>query len=137
MRRHHVEAGLEQKAIPLEPDWDRLFALDAANGVYLTTVRVDNLLVGYALSHVGASIWHSSTLAAHLELVFLDPLYRGGWTAYNLLKEHVSGLRQAAVRVIKAETPDRVANGRLQVLLKRLGFKPIERVFYLMLEPDK
>lgn len=135
MVRHHQEAGLEQEAIPLDPDWDRLYALDQAGIIHLTTARQDGRLVGYALSQVGMPIWHQGTRAAHLEIIYLDPVQREGWTGYHLLKQHVSDLRQAAVRVIKAETPDRVLNGRLAVLLKRLGFKPIERVFYLMLEP--
>lgn len=134
LRRHHVEAGLEQQAVPFDPDWDRLFALDRAGIVGLTTARVDDLLVGYALSVVTKPLWHAGTLAAHIEGVYLDPLYRQGLTGYRLLKEHVSSLRQSGVRVIKSEAPDRIDHGRLAILLRRLGMKPIERVYYMLLE---
>ncbi len=134
MRQHHAEAGLEQEAIPLDPDWDRLFSYDRAGIVHLTTARSDDILVGYAFSIAAFPIWHAGTKAAHLEILYLDPVYREGWAGYRLLKQHFEELRQAGVRVIKAETPERVADGRLRILLKRLGMKEIERVFYKMVE---
>ena len=134
-RQHHAEAGLEQEAIPLDPDWDRLFAIDLAGGLYVTTARADKLLIGYAVSVVTTSLWHAGTRAAHLELIYLDPLYRQGWLGYTILKQHINGLQQGAVRVIKAEASEQMLDGRLAVLLKRLGMKPIERGFYKLLEP--
>jgi hypothetical protein len=134
--QHAAEVNVETAHIPIEPDWNRLLQLDLAGILHVLTARFEGRLVGYVVDFVLPSLQHASTLSAIVEGVWLDPVYRQGWTGYNLLKENDAGLRRLGARFARFEVTSHFAadRGTLGLLLKRLGYKLVGHTYLRLLE---
>jgi GNAT superfamily N-acetyltransferase len=143
--RHYREIALDQESIPLDPDWDRYLQMSLAGMLRVMTARSFDLLPGYAPSEessrkfgiivgyifnlVGPHLHYRSTLFANLEMFWLDPAYRGGPFALRWFKANADMLKELGVKKVTVETKNGYMDGRVGLIFKRLGYKPIETVW--------
>jgi len=112
--------------VPLDPDWDKYYALDIAGTLRILTVRVDGALVGYLFGLFGPHLHSARTMHSGVDMLWLDPLYRQGWTGFKLFKEFLRASKEWGVVVANIHVRTGFADGRVGKLLLRLGFTPIE-----------
>lgn len=132
-QEHWREIALNQDTIPLAPDWDRYYRLDVEGALLVLTVRLDGKLVGYAFLLAGPHLHYVTTLWGHLDMYWLDPLVRSGWTGVKFFKAVIKGARDSGVINLTLTTKLHFMDNRVAKLLARLGFKPIETVHAMRL----
>jgi hypothetical protein len=127
--RHWAEIALDRDVVPLDPDWDSYFDLDARGVLHILTARVVAPaahgaadLVGYVFNLVGGHQHYLSTRFAHTEMFWLDPAYRKGWEPVRMLRENMAGLAERGVVVSTINFKLGFRDGRVGRLLARLGY---------------
>lgn len=131
---HWKELALNQDAIPLSPDWDKYYRLGIEGILHILTARTSNgLLVGYCFLMVGPHLHYATTLWAHADMYWLDPLYRQGWTGVRMFKELAKGARLLGAANLTLATKHHFGDNRVTKLLQRLGFMPIETIHAMRL----
>jgi hypothetical protein len=124
--RHYDELAENKEVYPLDPDWDRYFAMDIAGILKVLTVRVDDILVGYIFNLVGPHLHSKSTRYADIEMFWFDPLYRDVWMAVKAFRENENFLKSLGVVFIHVSDKIRFKKGKVDLIFKRLGYRPIE-----------
>ena len=127
--RHYREIALDQDSIPLDPDWDRYLQMSIVGMLRVTTARAGDTLAGYIFNLVGPHLHYRSTLFANLEMFWLDPVYRGGSFSLHWFRANADMLRELGVKRVTVETKNGYMDGRVGLIFKRLGYKPIETVW--------
>lgn len=131
---HWKELALNQDAIPLDPDWDKYYALDISGALQVLTARLPSgQLVGYVFLVVGCPLHYKSTLFGGVDIFYLDPMVRAGWTGVRLIKELIKGAKALKIVHLSMHTKIHFAGNRVTKLLQRLGFVPIETVHAMRL----
>ena len=131
---HWRELALNQDIVPLDPDWDKFYALDIQGILRILTVRVPSgQLVGYVFLMAGPHLHYKSTLWGHVDIFWLDPLYRQGWTGIRLFKTLIRDAKTMGLVNLTVPTKIHFCDNRVTKLLQRLGFKPIETVHAMRL----
>lgn len=124
---HWKEASLEKD--PLDPDWDRYYQWDVQGVLRILTVRIpSSQLVGYLFLLVSTHLDHKTIQYAQAEKFWLDPIYRQGWTGVKLFKEAIQACTTWGVKELAVPVELHMMDGRLEKLLKRLGFRPVETI---------
>lgn len=132
--QHWKELALNQDVIPLDPDWDKYYALDVAGILRILTVRVPSgQLVGYVFLMAGPHLHYRSTLWAHVDMFWMDPVYRQGWTGVRLFKTLIKDAKVMGVVNLTLATKLHFMDDRVSKLLRRLGFMPIETIHAMRL----
>jgi hypothetical protein len=131
--RHYREIALDQKTIPLDPDWDRYFVLALSGNLVVTTARVDKTLVGYIFNLVGPHLHYRTTPHAEIEMFWLDPAYRGGAFALRWFRENEATLKKLGIKKVGVATKSGYKGGRVGLIFKRLGYRPIETTWSKLL----
>jgi GNAT superfamily N-acetyltransferase len=119
----------EVSSVEISPDWDRYYAWDVNGMLRILTVRDRGTLVGYLFLLLSPHIDSKTTLRAHAEKFWLDPLYRQGWTGVKLFKEAIRAAAEWGAKELSVPVELHIMDGRLENLLKRLGFRPVETIF--------
>lgn len=133
-KEHWQELALNQDAIPLDPNWDQFYQLDVTGVLRVLTARVPSgQLVGYVFLLVGSHLHYKSTLWGHVDMYWLDPVYRQGWSGVRLFKALIAGAKVMKVVNLTLATKLHFADNRVTKLLQRLGFKPIETIHAMRL----
>lgn len=125
-KRHWEELATHKDRVPLEPDWDKYFHLDFDGFLRIITVRDNGLLVGYLFLILGPGLHYASTLHAHVDMYWIDPLYRAGFFGIKLFKEAERYCKEMGVqRVAVSEKVHFLRErGGIGVIFKRLGYAP-------------
>lgn len=130
---HWRELALNRDAIPLDPDWDKFYRLDIEGILRVLTVRVEGALVGYLFLLVGPHLHYRSTLWGHVDMYWMDPSVRAGWTGVKLFKRLIADARTMGAANLTLSTKHHFMDNRVTRLLGRLGFTPIETVHAMRL----
>lgn len=133
-RLHYAEVALDQDVIPLDMDVERYAALDATGQLHLVTARAgpEAHLVGYYTALVGPHLHYKRTLCAAVDLYFVLPAYRQGWTGIRLFQEAERTLK--ARGVVKVATGTKLHAGlERTTLFMRLGYRPTEQLLTKLL----
>mgnify|MGYP001614702923 CR=1 FL=1 len=131
---HWKELALNRDVVRLDPDWDRLYALDIQGVLRVLTARVlSGQLFGYVFLMVGPHLHYKSTLWGHVDMFWLDPVYRQGWTGVRLFKTLIKDAQTMEVVNLTLPTKHHFMDNRVTKLLQRLGFVPIETVHAMRL----
>jgi len=125
-QEHWREASLEKD--PLDPDWDRYYSWDVSGMLRVLTIRDQGRLVGYLFLLLSPHVDSKQMLYAHAEKFWLDPVFRAGWTGIKLFKEAIRGATEWGAKELSVPVGLHVMDGRLEKLLKRLGFRPVETI---------
>jgi hypothetical protein len=130
----HEIRPLNQDTVPLDPDWDRYLALENADLMHVLTVRVDGSLVGYVFVCVGPHLHYASTKWAVVDMFWLNPLYRVGWTGVRMMRDLEKGVSEIGAKVLHISHKMHVKEGRVSSIFRRLGYRPIEEIWAKTLE---
>lgn len=123
---HWEEVALDKDAIKLEPDYETYALLAKVKVLHLVTMRVDGELAGYHISLVHPHLHYLSSLTAFTDIFFVRKKNRVGLNGYRLLKFVRDSLFERGVQKIYMGEKDHIPLGPV---LKRLGFRPIERLW--------
>lgn len=94
--------------------------LEQAGNMFVLTARDNGSLIGYVMAFKHASLQYVDTTLVQVEALYVLPKYRGKYIGIKLLKQlHNYG------HMIEIKSP---LNTDFSVLLKRLGYKELERV---------
>jgi hypothetical protein len=128
--RHWDEVALDKEAVPLAPDWMGYKELERLGMLHIMTARADGKLIGYYFAFVRPHLHYRHTQHAWSDIFIILPEYRKGLTGYRLFVETEKMLKSLGVRksyvVTKVHIP-------LKMLMKRLGYRFIERVYSKLL----
>lgn len=134
--------------IPLEPDYARYQGLDDANCLRVYTVRArqtvrwtfpghgfveqeeyagtheESPIVGYVIFFVAPHAHYKSSLQAYGDVIFLDPEFRRGTIARELIRFAEESLGAMGVQVVRYHV--KVAHPALGVVLQRMHYAHTE-----------
>jgi len=130
--QHWREVAIHQAEVPLEVDLEGYAALDALGKLLLVTVRADGALVGYWKGLVVGHLHYRSTLHGIMDIVYLLPAYRQGFTAWRLFQAVEAEAQRRGVVRLTAGT--KIHDGLdLSRLYERLGYAWTEKHFSKLL----
>jgi len=121
--RHWREIAEHHETIEFAPNWDLFFNQQLMGILHVHTCRRGDILVGFIFNVVGPHVNFVTTLHAGIERFWLDPAYRRGWFAYRWFRANDEYLKRLGVKRTLAEI---VKDGRVELIFKRLGYRPIE-----------
>jgi len=128
---HWAEIALDKDAIQLEPDYATYDLLARTNVLHLVTARDgEGKLVGYHLSMIHPHLHYRSSITCFTDVFFLKKDYRRGMAGYKMLKFFRDSVKARGVQKIYMSTKLSLDLGPI---MDRLGFKPIERIYTMVL----
>jgi GNAT superfamily N-acetyltransferase len=130
---HWAELAVTQDDVPLDFDWDRFAAMDAAGTLHTVTVRLDGHLVGYHISLIGGHLHYKSTKHAMVDLYYLLPEHRRTKMGVGLFQFAERALRQVGVVKIITGTKVHLPN---DALFERLGYQCTDRTYAKILKEE-
>ncbi len=131
LEQHYEEIALDQDVIKLNPDWDAYAKYDSIHALRCYTARNDNGdLIGYFVLMVSTSLHYKDHLFANNDVIFLRKDARKGMTGVKLIKYAVKCLQREGITRININTK---THQPFDVIVERLGFELIERVYSLVL----
>lgn len=128
-RRHWREFGRDRDYVPLDPNWDDLMAMSIAGRLRILTARDGETLVGYIFNIVGPHLHYRSTVHSVVDMYYLEPRYRGGWTWVKMLRRNDEEMKKMGVvrAFISENLMAKGKRGRMfRIILRRLGYRPID-----------
>lgn len=120
------ESDINDWPMGYEMDWHRYGLLDAHNMLLAYTLRDRQNLVGYVIFIKDHSHHHKGCKVARLDLFFVHPDYRKGRNAMDLLNFAQDSMDGMGVDMTIVSC---FMQSRVDVLYKRMGYKPLERTF--------
>lgn len=124
---HWEQVALNQNTIKLNPYFAEYRRLAEAEMLQLITCRANGSVVGYTSSIVSPLLHYQHIMAGNIEMYFLHPDYRKGWTGYKLLR-FTRDILLKRCNQIATTTKVHLDNTKV---LERLGFTLIEKRFTL------
>jgi len=126
IEEHWKEIALNKDVIKLNPDWEAYAAYDYIGSLRVYTARQDGQLMGYFVVLVSRSLHYKEHTFANNDIIFLRKEAREGMTGVKLIKYAVTCLEKEGVSQIQINTK---IHQPFDVILERLGFKCIERIY--------
>ena len=120
-----------QDEYPMDLDLEAYIHLQEAGRLYMATIRENGILVGYFLALLGGTLHYRNCLTAQMDMIYVDPRFRGGSAALRLLRFVLSDLRAMGVQRVNAGTKTKKDIGRLFLAF---GFQPVEITYSRLLE---
>jgi len=132
LRNHWVEVAMDKDSIPLDPDWDRVFALEDVGEFAAAALRRNGKLIGYNAFAIYPHVHYKSTLHAFNDVVYVDPAERG-IAGVRLVRGVEPMLKALGVKKVIYHTKLHVhvghSEGLVGDLLGRLGYKHFENLY--------
>ena len=123
---HWEEIALNKDNIALSPDFEAYQNLEDQGRLHIYTAREGDKLVGYFAVIAIEHLHYKDHIFAHNDVIYVDPEYRRGFTAWRLIKFAEQQLTLSGVSVmminIKRHKP-------FDKLLQRLNFKETESIY--------
>lgn len=131
LEEHYKEIALDQDVIQLNPDWEAYARYDSIEALRCYTARNhDDDLIGYFVLIVSTSLHYKDHLFANNDVIFLRKDARKGMTGVKLIKYAVERLREEGITRININTK---THQPFDIVVERLGFELIERVYSIVL----
>lgn len=128
--KHWKEVAMDRERIPLDPDWNRARALEAAKVLWTAALRRDGRLIGYNSMCVSPHIHYRSTLHAINDVIYVDPQERG-LAGVKLVRGVEAMLKELGVVKVIYHAKIAPIGGKHTVgdLLAVLGYKHFENLY--------
>jgi GNAT superfamily N-acetyltransferase len=129
---HWRELALNQDVILLDPDYQRYLQMELAGLLHVLVVRDAGEMIGYAFMIVNPHLHYASSLWAGIDMFWLKPAYRKGWTGIRIFRHIERRARELKAQVIIGTQKLHFKNGRAHqvgALFEFLGYDPIETVY--------
>lgn len=126
--RHWEELALNQKQVPLDPQYDVYLAKDAAGEIMLVTLRSDGELVGYFVGFIQPGLHYKTCLTVTMDIFYILPEFRGRMGGSILFKAvEAEARRRGTQRMFVGSKLHKDASW----LFERLGYEEVERFYCL------
>ncbi len=125
LEAHYAEIA-HYKDIPINCDFDAYLRLEAAGRLRIYGIRVDAILIGYAIFTVAKSLHYSGSLQAHQDVLYLDPAYRKGRVGLRFIQFCDSQLQADGVQVVFHHVK---AAHNFGPMLERMGYELIDHIY--------
>ena len=127
---HWAELALNQKQVPLDPQYDVYLAKDAAGEMMLVTLRKAGELVGYFVGFVGPALHYKTCLTLTVDIFWVKPECRGEGGGVILFKAvEAEAKRRGVQRCFFGSKLHKDASW----LFEKLGYEEVERFYCLWL----
>lgn len=137
LRKHWEEVDVFHEDAPLDPDWKRYAQLEEFGWLGVMTARAGDELVGYMTLVIGPHLHHKTVKWATVDVMYLAPAYRAGWTGVRFIKAVEKGLRKLGIKVFWFAIKEHFKNRRgrdVGDVLKFLGFDCVEVTYAKVLK---
>lgn len=125
---HWEELGLFKDKMPLEPRYDIYEMREARGELVMATLRKDGKVVGYWPTWIAPGIHYGSTLTATMDILYIEPEFRGDGSGKLLFDVLKAELLRRGVKLWWAGSKN---HKQIEWFLKMLGFEPME-TYYAM-----
>lgn len=126
LENHWQEIALHKDSIELNVNWPAYERMDEDGRLHICTAREGDKLIGYFVNIIVPHLHYQDHLFSHNDVIYVDPEYRKGFTAWRLIKFATEQLTIAGVSVmminIKRHKP-------FDQLLRRLKFTETESIY--------
>jgi GNAT superfamily N-acetyltransferase len=118
--------------IPLEPNYEGYRLLEHNNMLLLVTLRDGAKLAGYFIGFLMAELHYTSCTSCTGDIFYVLPEYRKQWAGVKLFRAVEAELRKR--NITRWHVTSKISNMRGEnkdsgILLKRLGFTPVEVLY--------
>lgn len=120
LAEHHAELALYKDEIPLDPNFDLYFNLDRVGLIRCYTVRLEGVLVGYAIFSIVARHLHYAHRWAINDIIWIHPDHRNFGIGSELCDVFEADLARNGPIVIHIETKESAPE--LAMLLRHRGY---------------
>lgn len=125
---HWEELALNQKQVPLDPQYDVYLRKDAAGEVMLVTLRKGGDIVGYFVGFVGPGLHYKTCLTLTMDIFYILPEHRGDGGGFVLFKAvEAEAKRRGVQRMFVGSKMHKDASW----LFEKLGYDPVETFYSL------
>jgi hypothetical protein len=130
LEAHWEEIAMYKDQFPLNPDYEKYKALDAAGVVHIVTARIDGVLIGYYISFIMPHLHYQDCIVAMNDILFLKSEYRHGRTGMKMIAFAEQELTKLGVHRMMMHVKTK---HDFSPLLLRMGFTESERNFEKLL----
>lgn len=125
---HWEELALNQKQVPLDPQYDVYLDKDAAGQMMLVTLRSAGELIGYFVGFVQPGLHYKTCLTLTMDIFYVLPEHRGSGAGFVLFKAVEAEARRRGVqRMFVGSKLHKDASW----LFEKLGYEEVERFYCL------
>lgn len=135
-QQHWEEIALNQDVIKLDPDYQRYLTLEVAGVLHVLAVRDGRTgrLVGYVFCMLGPHLHYASSNWALVDMFWLHPDYRSGWSGVRMFKLLEARMREYGAAVIMVTEKQHFAGTHRHghnagAIFEFLGYNPVETVY--------
>lgn len=95
---HYEELALNQDRVPLSPQFDIYLKREEMGELLFVTVREDAELIGYFIGFITPGLHYSTCLTCTMDIFYLHPEHRGGFTGVKLFRAVEKELKRRGVQ---------------------------------------
>lgn len=123
---HWEELALNQKQVPLDPQYDIYLQRDEAGQVTLVTLRSAGKMVGYFVGFIAPGLHYKTCLTLTMDIFFVLPEHRGSGGGFVLFKAvEAEAKRRGVERMFVGSKCHKDASW----LFEKLGYEEVERYY--------
>lgn len=129
LETHWSETDVNHDDVPLDPNWPQYAYLEKIGWLFCASARVDGRLVGYTTVFVNLHIHHKNTKYATVDVMYIHPDYRSGWTGVRFVRFLEKGARHLGAKVMRFDVKEHFKNKRghgVGDVLRFLGFDAVD-----------
>ncbi len=123
---HWEELALNQKQVPLDPQYEIYLDRDAQGQVMLVTLRKAGEMVGYFVGFVAPALHYKTCLTLTMDIFYVLPEHRGDGGGFILFKEVE---REAKRRGVERMFVGSKCHKDASWLFEKLGYEEVERYY--------
>ncbi len=125
---HWEELALNQKQVPLDPQYDIYLGRDGVGQVMLVTLRSDGQLVGYFVGFVAPGLHYKTCLTLSMDIFYVLPEHRGKGGGFILFKAvEAEAKRRGVKRMFVGSKMHKDSSW----LFEKLGYEQVETTYSL------
>lgn len=128
--RHWKELALNQRQVPLDPQYEVYLARDRAGELLLVTLRSAGKLAGYFLGFIAPALHYKTCLTLTMDIFYVLPEFRHGAAGLKLFRAVEAEARRRGVQRMFVGSKLHKDASRL---FERLGYEPVEKFYSLWL----
>lgn len=112
--------------IGYNPNWGQYLSYELTDSIKVVTARYNGVLVGYAVYLIGAFKHNQDVEYADLDVIWIDEAFREGWVAIKMMRMGEEAVSHRAKFITATSTLKKP----IDVLLRRVGFSPVEVLYH-------
>ena len=130
---HWEELALNQKQVPLDPQYDIYLGRDGVGQVMLVTLRSEGELIGYFVGFVAPGLHYKTCLTLIGDIFYVLPDYRGQGGGFILFNEVKAEAKRRGVKRIFAGSK---MHKDSSWMFDKLGYEQVETTHCLWIGED-